>query len=276
MIAEAIQIDDQTYWRWNRKLNRSWSSADYAKIGVTLQIVGETLAEAAAFKPGASILDVAAGNGNASLALARRFCRVRSTDFVEDMLEKGRARAAAEDLAIDFEIADAQNLHYADNSFDGVVSTFGVMFAPNQQAAADELVRVCRPGGTIALACWTPQSFVGRICATIGRHMGAGSGFKSPQNWGREDWLRGRFEATCSDIEITWRRYNFRYRSPEHYLDFFRTNYGLMRKAFDVVGAEGEPALAGDILNIARRFNTAEDGSLCAPSDYAEVVMTKA
>lgn len=275
MSATAIAVDDITYERWNRKLNKSWSSADYAKIGITLQIVGENLAESANFSPGSAILDVAAGNGNVSLAHARRFCQVTSTDFVEAMLDKGRARAAAEDLDIQFETADAQNLPFADDQFDGVVSTFGVMFAPNQEAAASEIIRVCKPGGKIALACWTPESFVGRVCATIGRHMGASSGFKSPQNWGRGDWLRQHFDAHCSSIFMTRKQYNFRYRSPEHYLDVFRTHYGLCRKAFDYVGPQGEAALAEDILGIAEAFNVADDGTMKAPSEYVEVIMMK-
>ena len=272
-LAEA-ELRSQ-YENWNRKLNAAWSAADYAKIGVRLQITGEELAEAADFKPGSKVLDVAAGNGNASLALARRFCRVTSTDYVVEMLEKGRRRAEAEDLKIDFEVADAQNLQYPDETFDGVISTFGVMFAPDQASAASELTRVCKPGGTIALACWTPSGFVGRVCATIGRHMSASSGFASPQNWGREDWLQQHFGAACSSIAIDWKRFNFRYQSPQHFLEFFRTNYGLMRKAFDYVGAGGEKALADDILAIIDELNVAADGTMRVPSDYAEIVMTK-
>ena len=263
------------YENWNQKLNTAWSAADYAKIGVRIQITAEKLAEAADFKPGWKILDVAAGNGNASLALARRFCVVTSTDYVPEMLEKGRSRAQAEDLKIDFEVADAQNLQYSDESFDGVISTFGVMFAPNQALAASELVRVCKPGGKIALTCWTPAGFVGRVCATIGRHMSASSGFHSPQNWGREDWLQQHFGHACESIAIEWKSFNFRYESPQHFLDFFRAYYGLMRKAFEHVGASGEKALADDIRAIVDELNLAEDGTMRVPSAYAEIVMVK-
>lgn len=264
------------YEKWNRKLNASWSSADYARIGVTLQIVGEELADAADFAPGSRVLDVAAGNGNASLALARRFCRVTSTDYVPEMLDRGRARARAEDLDIAFRTADAQDLPFADGSFDGVVSTFGVMFAPDQPRAAAELLRVCRPGGKIALACWTPGGFVGRVCAAIGRHMGASPGFKSPQNWGREDWIRDRFEAGCTALSIERKQYNFRYHSTRHYLSFFRANYGLMRQAYAHVGPDGAAALSGDILTLAEAFNTAVDGTMRAPGDYLRIVLVKA
>ncbi|MEX3007181.1 class I SAM-dependent methyltransferase [Hoeflea sp. TYP-13] len=264
------------YKKWNNRLNASWSCADYARVGITLQITGEELAEAAGFPPGSRILDVAAGNGNATLAVARRFCEVTSTDYVQPLLDKGRERAEAEGLDVEFEIADAQNLQYRDNEFDGVISTFGVMFAPDQQAAARELIRVCKPGGKIALASWTPPGFIGRLCRTIGSHMSASPGFLAPANWGREEWIYEHFGPAASSISINWKQFNYRYRSAEHYLEFFRTYYGLCRKAFEKVGPQGEKALADDILNLAREFNIADDGTMCAPSDYAEVVIVKA
>jgi ubiquinone/menaquinone biosynthesis C-methylase UbiE len=263
------------YNNWNKRLNASWSCADYARIGVTLQITGEELAEAVDFMPGSRVLDVAAGNGNASLALARRFCNVISTDYVQPLLDKGRARALAEDLDIDFQIADAQNLPFHDNEFDGVVSTFGVMFVPDQSAAASEIIRVCKPGGIIALASWTPQSFVGRMCATIGSHMSAAPGFKAPANWGRPEWIAEHLEPASSSMTVQWKSFNFRYASPLHYLDFFRTYYGLCKKAYEKVGPEGEQALTDDILKLVDEFNIAEDGTVTMPSRYAQVVMTK-
>ena len=272
--ATAPQIQPD-YENWNRRLNSSWSCADYARIGVTLQITGEVLAEEADFTPGSRILDVAAGNGNASLALSRRFCDVVTTDYVQPLLDKGRARAEAEDLDIDFQIADAQNLPFADNEFDGVVSTFGVMFAPDQPKSAQELIRVCKPGGKIALASWTSQSFVGRMCSTIGSHMSAAPGFKAPANWGREEWINEHLAPSSSSISIEWKTYNFRYRSAQHYHDFFRSYYGLCRKAFEKVGPEGEAALTKDILNLVEEFDNAQDGSVCMPSPYAQVIMIK-
>ncbi|MFY0610247.1 MAG: class I SAM-dependent methyltransferase [Hyphomicrobiaceae bacterium] len=275
MITATETEPQSKYARWNEKLNASWSSADYGRIGVTLQITGEDLAEDADFRPGAKILDVAAGNGNASLAFARRFCSVTSTDYVPAMLDKGQRRAEAEGLDIDFQLADAQNLPFSDDAFDGVVSTFGVMFAPDQKSAASELVRVCKPGGKIALSCWTPSGFVGRVCAAIGRHMSASPGFHSPQNWGRQDWIKEHFGSACSAISIDMKTYNFRYRSPEHYLDFFRTHYGICRKAFEFVGPTGEAALASDILEIANEFNVADDDTMRAPSEYLQISMIK-
>ena len=275
-MTSAPQISPAPdYNLWNKRLNASWSCADYSRIGVTLQITGEELAEAVDFAPGSRILDVAAGNGNASLALARRFCDVVSTDYVQPLLDKGKQRADAEDLEIEFQIADAQDLPFADAEFDGVISTFGVMFAPDQPASAKELVRVCRPGGKIALASWTPMSLVGRLCSTIGSHMSAAPGFRAPANWGREDWIQEYLTPFASEMEITFKSYNFRYQSPQHYLEFFRTYYGLCRKAFEKVGPGRESALANDILRIVNEFNRATDGTVSMPSKYAQVIMVR-
>ncbi|MCP4318875.1 MAG: class I SAM-dependent methyltransferase [Hyphomicrobiales bacterium] len=276
METATLERNVPDYKKWNDRLNTSWSCADYARIGVTLQITGEELAEAAEFTPGSKILDVAAGNGNATLAVARRFCDVTSTDYVQPLLDKGRARVEAEGLEADFRIADAQDLPFSDNKFDGVISTFGAMFAPDQQATASELIRVCKPGGKIALASWTPTGFIGRMCRLIGSHMSAAPGFRAPANWGREEWIRDHFEPHASSISFVRKTFNFRYHSPEHFLNFFRTYYGLTRKAFEKVGPDGEKALADDILDLCREFDVATDGSLRAASDYAEVVFVKA
>ena len=274
--SEPETVPAPDYVKWNKRLNASWSCADYARIGVTLQITAEELVKAADFAPGTRILDVAAGNGNASLALARRFCRVTSTDYVQPLLDKGKIRAEAEELDIDFQIADAQDLPFDDGQFDGVISTFGAMFAPDQPATARELIRVCKPGGKIALANWTPPSFVGRMCKLVGEHMSAAPGFRAPANWGREEWIKAHFGEDARSIEIEWKAFDFRYHSPEHYLDFFRTYYGLCRKAFEKVGAEGEKFLADDILDLVDEFNTATDGTVTMPSSYVQVVINRA
>ncbi|MEX0347178.1 MAG: class I SAM-dependent methyltransferase [Rhizobiaceae bacterium] len=270
----AVKIDSSpNYVKWNERLNKSWSSVDYARIGVRLQITGEKLAEAADFTPGSKVLDIAAGNGNASLAVARRFCEVTSTDYVQSLLDKGRERAEAEDLDIEFMIADAQDLPFADNSFDGIISTFGSMFAPDQRATAAELIRVCRPGGKIALASWTPRSFIGRLCRLVGSHMSASPGFKAPANWGRDEWLTEHFGAASSSMNLVRKEYNWRYHSAEHFLDYFRTYYGLVHKAFEKVGPEGEQLLAHDILSLVHEFNVADDGTVRMPSEYTQAVI---
>jgi len=210
----------------------AWSTGNYAVVGTTLQIVGETLAEAMDLRAGMRVLDVAAGNGNATLAAARRWCDVTSTDYVPALLESGRARAVAEGHAIKFQEADAENLPYADASFDAVMSTFGVMFTPDQERAASELLRVCKPGGKIGLANWTPESFIGQLFKTIGRYVPPAAGIKSPSLWGTESRLAELFGHDANAIRTARREFVFRYRSPAHWIEVFRTYYGPTNRMF--------------------------------------------
>lgn len=256
------------------KQNAAWASGDYAVVGTTLQIVGENLAEALDLAPGAEVLDVAAGNGNATLACARRWHRVTSTDYVQGLLDKGRARAAAEGLDVEFRLADAEALPFADARFDAAVSTFGVMFAPNQARAAAELRRVTRPGGRIGLANWTPQGFIGQLFRTLGGHVAPPPGVQSPALWGDEDWLRETFEGTRR-IAITRRSFAFRYRDAEHFVDVFRTLYGPVHKAFLALDETGQKTLDADIRALVARMNVATDGSMRVPGEYLEVVVTR-
>lgn len=253
----------------------AWSSGNYAVVGTTLQLVGEQLCEALDLRAGSKVLDVAAGNGNATLAAARRWCEVTSSDYVPALLEQGRARAAAEGLRVDFQVADAEALPFADASFDAVLSTFGVMFTPNQDKAAAELLRVCRGGGRIGLANWTPDGFIGQLFKTLGRYLPPPAGVKSPALWGTEARLAELFGAQVSEIRATPRSFVFRYRSPQHWLEVFRTYYGPTLKAFAALDAEKQAALADDMIALAERFNAARDGSLAAGGDYLEVVVTK-
>jgi ubiquinone/menaquinone biosynthesis C-methylase UbiE len=252
----------------------AWSTGDYALIGTTLQIVGETLCEALDLRAGARVLDVAAGNGNASLAAARRWCDVVSTDYVPALLERARARADADRLPIGFQVADAEALPFADASFDAVVSTFGVMFTPDQARAATELVRVCRPGGRIGLANWTPDGFIGQLFKVIGAYVPPAPGARSPALWGTRAHLDQLFAAAGS-IAATPRHFVFRYRSPEHWLDVFRTYYGPVVKAFAAIDDAKRDALARDLLALIERFNRARDGSMVVPSEYLEVVIVR-
>ncbi len=251
----------------------AWSAGDYAVIGTTLQIVGESLCEALDLRAGSRVLDVAAGNGNATLAAARRWCDVVSTDYVPALLERGRARAGAEGLPVRFEQADAENLNYADASFDVVLSTFGVMFTPNQEKAAAEMARVCKPGGRIGLANWTPASFVGELFRTMGRYVAPPAGVTPPALWGTETRLRELFAGALDSIAIERRHFVFRYSSAAHWLDVFRTFYGPMNKAFGTLDAGKQQGLAGELIALAERFNRATDGTLVAPSEYVEVVI---
>ncbi len=252
----------------------TWSSGDYARIGVTLQITGEELCEALDLRAGQHVLDVAAGNGNASLAAARRFCKVVASDYVPALLERARSRANAEGLPLDYREADAEALPFAEACFDAVLSTFGVMFTPNQGQAAAELMRVCRPGGSIGLATWTPEGFVGQLFKTVGRHVPPPAGVASPAAWGTRAFLEQHF-GTARSIEIESRHFAFRYQSPEHFVDVFATYYGPTLKAFQALDEAGRQALREDILALIARFNTATDGTMVAPSEYLQVVIER-
>jgi ubiquinone/menaquinone biosynthesis C-methylase UbiE len=258
-----------------QKQQATWASGDYAVVGTTLQIVGETLAEAADVRAGERVLDVAAGNGNATLAAARRFAQVTSTDYVSALLEKGAARAAAEGLSVQFQPADAEHLPFADGSFDVVLSTFGVMFAPDHERSAHEMLRVVRSGGRIALANWTPESFIGRLFKLIGAHVPPPAGLKPPALWGTESHIAALFGAQAAHIHTQRRHFNFRYRSAAHWIQVFRDYYGPTQKAFSALDAKGQAALERDIVALLDRSNVAGTASLVVPSEYLEIVVTK-
>ena len=253
----------------------AWSSGDYAVVGTTLQIVGEQLCEALDLRAGSKVLDVAAGNGNATLAAARRWCDVTSTDYVPALLKRGRERAAAEHLTIEFREADAEALPFADASYDVVLSTFGVMFTPDQDKAASELARVCKSGGKIGLANWTPQGFIGQLFKTIGKHLPPPAGVKSPALWGTLARLQEMFGAQASEIAAEPRMFVFRYRSPEHWLEVFKSYYGPMLKAFAALDETAQAALRRDLMALLGEFNHADDGTVVVHSEYLEAVISK-
>jgi ubiquinone/menaquinone biosynthesis C-methylase UbiE len=253
----------------------AWSSGDYAVVGTTLQIVGEELCEALDLRAGRKVLDVAAGNGMASLAAARRWCDVTSTDYVPSLLERGRARASAEGLAITFKEADAEALPFADGTFDTVLSTFGVMFTPNQDQAAAELVRVCKSNGQIGLANWTPDGFIGQLFKTLGKYLPPPAGAKSPLLWGTRGRLTEMFGPAAISIRTEPRTFNFRYRSAEHFLDVFKNYYGPMLKAFAALGEAEQNCLKQDLYALLARMDKAGDGTMVVPSEYLEIVITK-
>jgi ubiquinone/menaquinone biosynthesis C-methylase UbiE len=253
----------------------AWSSGDYALIGTTLQIVGEDLCEALDVRSGQKVLDVAAGNGNVALAAARRGCEVTATDYVPALLERARERAAAERLDMEFREADAEALPFQESSFDAVVSTFGVMFTPDQDRAAAEMLRVCRRGGRIGLANWTPEGFIGQVFKTIGKQLPPPAGVKSPALWGTRARIAELFERNASSVKSAQRQFVFRYRSPEHWLHFFKTWYGPMLKAFAALEPAGQAALQRELLALVRQFNRSADETMVVPSEYLEVVVTR-
>ncbi|WP_425046103.1 class I SAM-dependent methyltransferase [Primorskyibacter sp. S87] len=250
----------------------AWSTGNYPLVGVTLQITGERLAEAMDLHPDARVLDVAAGNGNATLAAARRFCNVVSTDYVGAWLKAGMARAEAERLEVAFREADAEDLPFEDGSFDAVTSTFGVMFTANQEAAASELTRVCRSGGRIGLINWTPESFVGQLFRTIGQHVPPPAGVRSPLEWGTEKRIEELFNSSSRAIEFNRKHFTFRFRSAEHWIELWRDAYGPMNKAFEAVGESGSAALEADLASLAREHSQ-DDTAMIVPSEYAEIII---
>jgi ubiquinone/menaquinone biosynthesis C-methylase UbiE len=253
----------------------AWSAGNYAVVGTTLQIVGENLCEALDLRAGSRVLDVAAGNGNATLAAARRWCDVTSTDYVSSLLDSGRARAQAEGHTIRFQEADAENLPFPDKSFDAVLSTFGVMFTANQDQAASEMMRVCKPGGRIGLANWTPESFIGQLFKTIGKYVPPPPGVKSPAFWGTTARLDELFGDAAQEIRTTRRDFTFRYRSPAHWVDVFRTYYGPLNKAFGALDAQSQAALSNALLALIESRNRSGDRTLVLQSEYLEVVIDR-
>ena len=253
----------------------TWASGDFAVIGTTLQIVGESLAEAVDIRAGEQVLDVAAGNGNATLAAARRFAQVTSTDYVPHLLEAGARRARAEGHDVTYRVADAEALPFADASFDVALSTFGAMFTPDHTKPAREMLRVVKSGGRIGLANWTPEGFIGQLFKVIGAYLPPPAGLKSPALWGTEPHIVELFGAQARDIACRRVNFNFRYRSPAHWLQVFRDYYGPTHMAFAALDTEKQQALAGDILALLERLNVGGRAALVVPGEYLEVVVTK-
>jgi ubiquinone/menaquinone biosynthesis C-methylase UbiE len=277
VVADAARMTNTTttapdYQAVKSRQQVTWSSGNYAVIGSTLQITGESLCEAVDVSAGQRVLDVAAGNGNASLAAARRGCAVVASDYVGSLLDGTAARAAAEGLHIECREADAENLPFDDATFDVVLSTFGVMFTPNQEQTAAELQRVCRAGGRIGLANWTPSGFIGQMFKIVGSYVPPPAGVRSPLEWGNHERLTDLFEGQAVDTTI--RQFVFRYRSAQDWVDTFRTYYGPTLKAFAALDEPERSSFERELVDLAESHNTATDGTLRVPADYLEVVVT--
>jgi ubiquinone/menaquinone biosynthesis C-methylase UbiE len=258
-----------------QRQHATWASGNYAIVGTTLQIVGEYLAEAVDLRAGERVLDVAAGNGNATLAAARRFAHVTSTDYVPELLEKGAERARANGLDVRFQQADAEDLPFADGAFDVALSTFGVMFAPDQARAAQELTRVVKRGGRIGLASWTPEGFIGDLFRLIASYVPPPAGVQSPMLWGTEPRIVELFGPDSADIRCERRHFNFRYRSADHWIDVFKSYYGPTHKVYAALDPERQARLSADIGALLERRNVGGARSLVVPSEYLEVVITR-
>jgi ubiquinone/menaquinone biosynthesis C-methylase UbiE len=250
-----------------------WASGDFAVIGTTLQIVGEELCEAMDLRSGQRVLDVAAGNGNAALAAARRWCDVTASDYVPALLDRARERALAERLPLKIEIADAEALPFPDESFDAVTSTFGAMFTPDHGKPAREMLRVCRKGGKIGLSNWTPDGFIGELFKVVGRYIPPPAGLKSPALWGTKAHVMELFGVSSCTAET--RDFMFRYRSDDHWIGTFRAFYGPVLKAYDSLDEAAQLALTADIKALIARFNRAGDGTMVVPAEYLQVVIEK-
>ncbi len=254
---------------------KTWTSGNYAMVGNLLVIIGEQLCEAVDLRAGYRVLDVATGSGNTAISAARRFCEVTGMDYVPELIEQAKRRAEAERLGVSFEVGDAEDLPYADASFDVVLSTLGVMFAPDQEKTASELLRVCRPGGKIGLANWTPDGFIGNMFRTMGKHVSPPPGIKPPPLWGTEERLQELFGEGVSSLQTTRRTYFFRYPSAAYFVEYFRDYYGPTLKAFESLDETGREALARDLEELLEDWNTSGDETLVVPSDYLEVVAVR-
>ena len=275
-IRDAIKADaPPNLAAIKTKQQATWASGDYAVLGVTLQIVGETLAEAVDVRAGERVLDIAAGNGNATLAAARRFAHVTSTDYVQELLDKGAVRARAEGLDVTFQVADAEALPYDDGTFDVALSTFGIMFTPDHRKTAAEALRVVRSGGRIGMANWTPEGFIGQLFKIISKHLPPPAGLESPTLWGSEPHIVQLFGPEAADIRCERRMFNFRYESAAHWIQTFRDFYGPTHKAFAALPPAGQKQLEADITELLNRLNVGGRGSLVVPGEYLETVIVK-
>jgi len=270
--SDSVQAQGSTSVKGRQQA--MWASGDFAVIGTTLQIVGELLCEAVDVQAGERVLDVAAGNGNATLAAARRFAAVTSTDYVPALLESGRRRAQAEGFDVAFKVADAEDLPYPDASFNVVLSTFGVMFAPDHHQAASEMMRVCRKGGRIGLASWTPTGFLGQLFRVVAAYVPPIPGVRSPLLWGTDAHIQDLFQGAARIVQTT-RHFAFRYRSPEHWVEVFRTYYGPVHKAFAALDAEKRAALEADLIALLRQSDRGGSSGLVVPGEYLETVITR-
>jgi ubiquinone/menaquinone biosynthesis C-methylase UbiE len=268
-MTSDTHIDYETIKKNQRA---GWETGDYPRVGNTLQIMAELLVEATDIRAGQYVLDVACGQGNAALAAARRFARATGSDYAPNLLEQGRERAKAEHLDVTFVDADAEDLPFPDAAFDATLSTVGVMFAPNHQQAADELVRVTRPGGKIAHASWTPTSMVGAMFKTVSTWTPPPAGVQPAALWGTQDHLVTLFGDRVEWVSFTKREFVFRYHSPAHFSEWFREFYGPITRLSGTLSTEDLKRFADDLAAVASQFNRATDGTVVAPSEYLEAV----
>lgn len=254
------------------KQQKTWATGDFSMVAITINLVSELLCEALDLRPDERVLDVATGSGNTAIAAARRWCDVTGVDYVPELLERGRERANAERVDVTFADGDAEALPFPDASFDVVTSTFGVMFAPHQEKTAAELLRVCRPGGKIGLANWTPEGFIGQLFKLTGGYVPPPAGLRPPPQWGTEERLRELFGDQITSLTTTARDFTFRFRSFDHWISFFRTFYGPTAKAFEALGEERQADYVHDLAVLVEKLNRSGGDAMIVPATYLEVV----
>jgi ubiquinone/menaquinone biosynthesis C-methylase UbiE len=253
---------------------QTWASGDFSMVAARIVLVSEALIDSCDLRAGCEVLDVAAGNGNATIAAARSGAHAVGVDYVPALLEDGRARALAEGLDVEFLLGDAENLPLTDDSVDATVSVFGTMFAPDHQRSAEELLRVTRPGGTIGLASWTPGGFIGQMFRVITARVPGPAGLQSPLLWGTEDHLAELFGDAVAETRHQERVCTFRFTSAHEFVAFFRRWYGPTLKAFDALEPAGQIALATDLTDLVARFDRHHDGgSVAIEARYLETVL---
>lgn len=271
-MAHTLEATKPDLGAIKQRQQQTWASGDFAAVAARIVLVAEHLCDTADLHAGWRVLDVATGSGNAAIAAARHGCTAVGVDYVPALLERGRERAAAEGLAVELLEGDAEALPFPDFSFDAVTSVFGTMFAPDHAKAATELLRVCRPGGTIALASWTPEGFIGEMFRTIGAHVPPPAGLRPPMLWGTEAHLRELFGDGIASLEVAERTFTFRFTSAEEFVTFFQLWYGPTLKAFASLEGGSRDALELDLIELARRFDRLGTDAIAIPATYTEAV----
>ena len=274
-MSSTLEVPKPDFEAIKQRQQQAWASGDFAVVAARIVLVAEQLCDTADLHAGWRVLDVATGSGNAAIAAARLGCSAVGVDYVPALLEVGRMRAAAEGLSVELLAGDAEALPFADAAFDAVTSVFGSMFAPDHRKAAAELLRVCRPGGTIALASWTPDGFIGDLFRTVGAHVPPPPGVQSPMLWGTEAHLRELFGDGITSLEVTERTFTWRFRSAEDFVAFFRLWYGPTLKAFAALEGAAREALELDLIALARRYDRLGTDAIAIPATYTEAVAVR-